>query len=127
MAKSPKPSSATDQAAPPPKMTARTSRRLKRESGKALMVEKKRVRRERQEGNRKLREELGDAAPLPATRTIENTREYDVTMVDPAGDAEVVHDECTDEMAAYFDRQRQPKVLITMSPSARLVSGNSMA
>jgi ribosome production factor 1 len=32
-----------------------------------------------------------------------------------------VHDECTDEMASYFRREREPKVFITMSPSARLV------
>jgi hypothetical protein len=66
----------------------RLSRRLKRESGKEIMVEKKKQKRERQEQNRKLREELGDAAPVPKTRTIENTREYDVTTVDPT-DAEV--------------------------------------
>jgi ribosome production factor 1 len=48
-------------------------------------------------------------------------REYDVTMVDPR-DEEVIQDEINDEMADYFDRKSTPKVLITISPFAKVTT-----
>ena len=118
-----------------PKIAPKVSRRIKRERNRQMMLDKKKVhslvivplifyslqeKRERREANQKLRAELGDKAPLPSTRTIENTREYDVTTVAPE-DEEVVHDELHDEMASYFNKERQPKILITMTNKAKLV------
>ncbi|XP_038067983.1 ribosome production factor 1-like [Patiria miniata] len=65
------------------------------------------------------RKALGDKAPpKKAPKTIENMRVYDETMVDPQ-DEEVAHDEEHDEMASYFNRETQPKVLITASDVTR--------
>lgn len=90
------------------------------EKAKKLRLEKQKAKRQRQDERNKLREALGDKAPpKEAPRTIENTREYDVTMVDP-NDDEIAHFEMNDEMAAYFKRQTKPKVLITISQSAKL-------
>ena len=50
------------------------------------------------------------------TRTIENTREFDETVVDP-DDEEVEADEATDALASYFDGT-PPKILITTSTNA---------
>lgn len=41
-------------------------------------------------------------------------------MVDPDDD-EVMCDEALDEMASYFNRETTPKVLITISPAAKVV------
>lgn len=60
------------------------------------------------------------APPKEQPKTLENTREYDITMVDP-NDDEVINDEAIDEMAAYFNREVTPKVLITISPAAKVV------
>ncbi len=35
---------------------------------------------------------------------------------------QILHDEKNDEMAGYFNRETTPKVLITMSPYAKVVS-----
>ncbi|KAK3285637.1 Ribosome production factor 1 [Cymbomonas tetramitiformis] len=64
--------------------------------------------------------ELGQLPPpKQIPRTIENTREKDVTMVEP-GDEEVLADEAQDEFADYFNGLQSPKVLLTTSqkPSA---------
>ncbi|KAI8466209.1 MAG: anticodon-binding protein [Monoraphidium minutum] len=84
-----------------------------------LKKAKKAERKKRQEEEAKA-EDLGlEAPPRKQQRTIENTREKDVTMVAP-GDEEVALDEDDDEFAAHFTRQREPKVLITTcyKPSA---------
>lgn len=62
-----------------------------------------------------MEETLGDSAPpKQVPRTLESTREPDETMVDPE-DEEVKFDEATDEMASYFKKEREPKVLLTSS------------
>lgn len=50
--------------------------------------------------------------------TLENTREFDETIVEE--DEEVAADEATDEFAEYFQNGLAPKILITTSkgPSA---------
>lgn len=68
-----------------------------------------------------MRERLGDKAPpKEKPKTLETLREFDETMVDPE-DPEVMYDEMHDEMAAYFNRNVTPKVLITISPGAKVV------
>lgn len=58
-------------------------------------------------------EELGLEPPQrKQQKTLENTREADVTMV-ASGDEDVALDEADDEFAAHFSREREPKVLIT--------------
>lgn len=97
-------------------------RELRIERAKKLRKEKHDAKRARQKERLKLREELGDAAPpKEQPRTIENTREYDETMVDP-DDKEVLQDEMNDEFAPYFNRETTPKVLITMSPWAKVLT-----
>jgi len=78
---------------------------MKREKRKLKLKEKKRKKKEA--------EELGDEAPpKQIPRTIENTRVYDETMVDP-DDEEVAADEANDEIAPYFNRATAPKILLT--------------
>ncbi|KAE9414868.1 hypothetical protein Angca_008422, partial [Angiostrongylus cantonensis] len=89
------------------------------ERGTALRRTLKKNKRARQAEREKIREALGDnAPPKEEPKTIESTREYDVTMVQE-DDEEVKHDEDNDEFAQYFNRESSPKILITMSPFAK--------
>ncbi|XP_074602919.1 ribosome production factor 1 [Brevipalpus obovatus] len=72
------------------------------------VIAKKKAKDERRE------EKAKSDAPKGIPRTIENTREPDDTWVDPE-DEEVKEDESMDPMSGYFERQREPKVLITSS------------
>ena len=64
---------------------------------------------------RKEREELGDEAPPKLEpRTLENTREEDVTVPEPE-DEEIQVEEAGDEMATYFGKEKEPRVVITTS------------
>jgi len=77
--------------------------------------------KKRQDERKKVRKILGDKAPpkmIP--NTIENTREYDATMVE-SNDTEIEHYEMNDELASYFKCETTPKVLITISQGAKLV------
>ncbi|EFO21564.1 brix domain-containing protein, variant [Loa loa] len=90
------------------------------ERGKKLRLEKASAKRERQKMRLKLREKLGEKAlPKEQPRTIESTREHDVTMIED-DDQEVQHDEANDEMNAYFSNGILPKILITTSPYAKV-------
>jgi len=61
---------------------------------------------------KKQAEQLGDQAPEKAVpRTLDNTREFDETVVVPE-DQEVLEDEKTDEFSDYFNGKK-PKILIT--------------
>lgn len=61
-------------------------------------------------------EALGDKAPpKQIPRTIENTREADLTTVQP-NDEEIIGDEKDDEFAAYFSNDRKPKIMLTTRP-----------
>lgn len=74
---------------------------------------KQKEKRERQKKRKKEEMALGDKAPpRKVPKTIESTRVYDETMVDPQ-DEEVLFDEASDEMAPYFNRETSPKILIT--------------
>lgn len=55
---------------------------------------------------------LFQAPPKQIPRTLENTREYDETIVE-AGDEEVDLDDQTDEFASYFNKEYVPKILLT--------------
>ncbi|MDR3738221.1 MAG: hypothetical protein P4L40_04290 [Terracidiphilus sp.] len=56
---------------------------------------------------------LGSAAPpKPAPRTLDNTREWDDTVVDKT-DPELLADEADDEFADIFGGTRPPKIMIT--------------
>lgn len=66
-------------------------------------------------------EALGDKAPpKQVPRTIENTREADVTTVDQE-DEEVTFDITHDEYEAYFSKTYEPKILITSSDNPHSV------
>ncbi|CAJ0587254.1 unnamed protein product, partial [Mesorhabditis spiculigera] len=98
----------------------RISRSNRAENARNIKMKKAAEKRGRQEERKKLREKLGEkAVPKEVPRTIESTREHDVTMV-AAEDEEVEHDEEHDEFASYFNRDTTPKVLITMSPYAKV-------
>lgn len=80
-----------------------------------LKKEKRKVKKEAQKARRKEAEALGDKAPpKQVPRTIENTREADVTTVDIA-DEEVQFDITHDEYESYFSKMYEPKILITSS------------
>eukprot|EP00882_Tetradesmus_deserticola_P023221 GHRQ01025266.1.p1 GENE.GHRQ01025266.1~~GHRQ01025266.1.p1 ORF type:complete len:255 (+),score=124.50 GHRQ01025266.1:23-766(+) len=73
----------------------------------------KKVERKRRDAEAARAEELGlEPPPKKQQKTLENTREKDVTMVEE-GDEEVALDEADDEFAAHFAREREPKVLVT--------------
>lgn len=54
--------------------------------------------------------------PREAPKTIENQRLADETTVQP-DDEEVIQDQATDELSAYFNGQR-PKIMVTTSEKA---------
>eukprot|EP00531_Pseudo-nitzschia_arenysensis_P021321 CAMPEP_0116152980 /NCGR_PEP_ID=MMETSP0329-20121206/20977_1 /TAXON_ID=697910 /ORGANISM="Pseudo-nitzschia arenysensis, Strain B593" /LENGTH=163 /DNA_ID=CAMNT_0003649811 /DNA_START=111 /DNA_END=599 /DNA_ORIENTATION=+ len=75
--------------------------------------------REEKKRNRLLRdkeaEALGDDAKKKSTqKTIDNTREFEATMV--MRDPEVAADEADDEFSKYFQSESPPKVLVTTRP-----------
>ncbi|VDN05090.1 unnamed protein product [Thelazia callipaeda] len=89
---------------------------------RAREIRLNKAKRERQKFRAKLRKKLGEAAvPKEKPRTIESTREYDMTMVEE-DDEEIYHDERNDEMSAYFGGDAEPKILITTSPFAKVNS-----
>jgi len=80
------------------------------------LAEKKRQKREKRLKRQKEVEELGEENVIKGTtRTIENTREADITWVE-ANDEEVIADEMEDEFAVYFNDIIKPKVMITTRP-----------
>jgi len=95
--------------------------------------EKKKEKKARQEKRRKEAQALGDQAPPKMVpKTLENTREHDETTVqttvakreegeDEEEDEEVLADIESDEFKAYFDRQYEPKVLLTSADNPKSV------
>ncbi|CAG8728575.1 8288_t:CDS:2, partial [Cetraspora pellucida] len=59
-------------------------------------------------------EKKADRLSKNIPKTLENTREFDETIVDP-DDSEVCEDEESDEFSAYFREGVVPKILITTS------------
>lgn len=81
------------------------------------LAEKKRQKREKRLKRQKEVEELGEENVIKGTtRTIENTRDDDITWVE-ANDEEIIADEMEDEFAPYFNDIIKPKVMITTRPS----------
>lgn len=81
---------------------------------KEQLLQKRKDRKVGREKRKREREELGENAPKTKDpRTIENTREFDETIVDP-DDEEVIRDQETDELSSYFDG-RPPKIIVTTS------------
>jgi len=81
----------------------------------SLKKEKRKAKKELQNQRKKEAEALGDQAPpKQVPRTIENTREHDITTIDPE-DEEVQFDITHDEYEAYFNNTYEPKILITSS------------
>jgi len=77
-------------------------------------AKKKKEKKQRRLMRKKEAEILGDKAPPKLVpKTLENTREFDETIVNP-DDQEVIEDEATDEFAQYFNGA-PPKVLISTS------------
>lgn len=58
---------------------------------------------------------LGEEVPVKIQRTLESTREIEVTSVLP-DDIEVQRDEEGDEFAPFFSNDRVPKIMITTRP-----------
>ncbi|CAK4083993.1 unnamed protein product [Aphanomyces euteiches] len=78
--------------------------------------EKKALREEKRAQRKKEAEELGDKAPPKLVpRTIDNTREQEVTMIS-AEDEEIVGDEMDDEFASIFGNEETPKIMWTTRP-----------
>ncbi|KJE97812.1 hypothetical protein CAOG_09134 [Capsaspora owczarzaki ATCC 30864] len=88
---------------------------LKKDLYKQLKHDKSVARRKERDQKLAERRQLGDAAPpKEVPKTIESTREFDETIVNP-DDQEVVEDEAMDEFANYFNGETLPKLLITTS------------
>ena len=78
--------------------------------------QKKKVKKRLKVERTKEVESLGDAAPpKQEQRTVENTREFDETMVQ-ADDDEIAGDEKDDEFAKYYSGEIKPKIMITTRP-----------
>eukprot|EP00188_Purpureofilum_apyrenoidigerum_P002805 Plantae.Rhodophyta-Purpureofilum_apyrenoidigerum.ctg2868.p1 GENE.Plantae.Rhodophyta-Purpureofilum_apyrenoidigerum.ctg2868~~Plantae.Rhodophyta-Purpureofilum_apyrenoidigerum.ctg2868.p1 ORF type:complete len:303 (-),score=58.37 Plantae.Rhodophyta-Purpureofilum_apyrenoidigerum.ctg2868:805-1713(-) len=85
-------------------------------------IKRKRERQDARKKRKKEREELGDKAPpKQEPRTLENTREPDVTTV-LRDDEEVAEEERTDEFAGVFSGKVKPKVMITTGYGATRVT-----
>eukprot|EP00035_Acanthoeca_spectabilis_P023566 m.449952 g.449952 ORF g.449952 m.449952 type:complete len:335 (-) comp19893_c0_seq1:1171-2175(-) len=88
----------------------------RRELHKQQQSQKKKDQRAGRNKRKKEREQAelaGHKVVAPVTRTLENTREFDETVVAP-DDEEVAADQDTDELAAYFDG-KPTKILVTTS------------
>ncbi|GFX65511.1 ribosome production factor 1 [Trichonephila clavipes] len=79
--------------------------KLKREKQKLKLAKRKAIRKAIA---------AGKDVPKQIPRTLENTREPDETMVDP-DDQEIQVDQSMDEFSSYYNREENPKVLITCS------------
>jgi ribosome production factor 1 len=80
--------------------------------------EKKELKKAGQMKRRREAEEMGDKAPIKLEpRTIDNTREPEITMVSTEGDDEIAADEADDEFAKIFANEETPKLMITTRPS----------
>jgi ribosome production factor 1 len=86
-------------------------------------TEKRVVKRELRKKRQKEDEELGDKAPDRAKqqKTLDNTREYDETVVDPEDD-ELAGATEIDEWSKYFKGDVKPKILLTTNyrPTKRM-------
>ncbi|GMF43709.1 unnamed protein product [Phytophthora fragariaefolia] len=79
--------------------------------------EKKEAKKAAQLKRRREAEEMGEEAPPKLEpRTIDNTREKEVTMVSSEGDEEIEADERDDEFASIFGNEETPKLMITTRP-----------
>lgn len=75
--------------------------------------EQEKARQEAREARKKEREELGaDAPPVAPARTLDNTREWDDTVIDKT-DPELLADEADDEFADIFASTRPAKIMMT--------------
>jgi len=78
-------------------------------------VEKKKEKKKRIKKRKREEEVLGEEAPPKAIpKTIDNTREFDETIVQP-DDEEVFQDEAQDEFAEYLKGDKPAKMLFTTS------------
>lgn len=79
--------------------------------------EKKERKKATQAKRKREAEELGENAPPKLEpRTIDNTREAEITMVATDGDDEIAADEQDDEFAQIFANAETPKLMITTRP-----------
>ncbi|KAA8494020.1 Brix domain-containing protein [Porphyridium purpureum] len=77
-------------------------------------TQKKRDKKQRQEERRQQRKALGESAPPKLVPdTIDNTREYDETLVTAEKSAVLEEQQLRDEFAAVFQGEQTPHVLIT--------------
>jgi hypothetical protein len=75
--------------------------------------EREAARQAERERRRKERESLGDdAPPVAPARTLDNTREWDDTVIDK-NDPELLADEADDEFADIFSGERPAKIMMT--------------
>src|SRR5210317_1256456 len=80
------------------------------------LLEKKAKKRQTRIQREKEAEALGEEAPKKlAPRTLDNSRESEVTTVQP-DDEEILADEDEDEFAPYFSDEIRPKILLTTRP-----------
>ena len=80
--------------------------------------EKKELKKAAQKKRKREAEELGESAPAKLEpRTIDNTREPEITMVAADGDGEIAADERDDEFAKIFSNDETPKLMITTRPA----------
>jgi len=90
----------------------------KEKSAKARSKRDRRTALAKEESSNPEKKEKRLAENVP--NTLENTREFDETMVEE--DEEVAADEATDEFSKYFQNGLTPKILITTSKGPSAVS-----
>jgi len=117
-----------------PNIVSHLTRHQRARLSQQFQTDKRKARKERQKFRREESEALGENAPPKLKpRTIESTRENDVTMrtedkrvqaEDEAAEEEEIRlEEATDEMSAFFRRETSPQVVVTTSekPTSRTV------
>ncbi|XP_033111035.1 ribosome production factor 1-like [Anneissia japonica] len=108
-----------DSGIPAPNISSIKNKKRRMEIYKQMKAERRKREIKQKKLKRKEAKMLGDKAPpKQVPKTIESMRVYDETMVDPT-DEEVMKDEAQDEMASYFNRLTEPKILITTSDRPR--------
>lgn len=83
---------------------------------------RKQIKKKDKEKRARDHEALGaDAPPKKVPKTLDNTREADETVVDPADD-EITAEQAIDEFAKYFNGDVTPKIIITTNyrPTKRM-------
>ncbi|KAL4236639.1 Ribosome production factor 1 [Mactra antiquata] len=102
----------TEISLPKPNISEIKNKQMRQEMYRKMKQEKRKMKIKEKKRKMKEAKESGVEVPKQTPKTIESMRVADETMVNPE-DEEVQIDEAQDEMAPYFNRETNPKILLT--------------